>query len=68
MSKNIYVIVRAKTGKLITENIRLPFFWYKKEADHRAKDFIGAKVVPMKIADLITLLNQQPQTNEQSTK
>lgn len=58
MSKNIYVIVRAKTGKLITENARLPFFWYKKEADHRAKDFIGAKVVPMKIADLTSLLKQ----------
>jgi hypothetical protein len=62
MSKKIiYAIIRIKTGKLICENMRLPIFWYKKEADHRAKDFIGCKVVRIKETDLTSLI---PTTND----
>lgn len=62
MSKNVFVIVRAKTGKLISENERLPIFWYKKYADHRAKDFIGVKVISINEKELIKLLTHT--TNE----
>lgn len=56
MSKNLYAIIRIKTGKLITENTRLPIFWYKKEALHRAKDFIGVEVIPVNEEKLLKLL------------
>lgn len=62
MSKNVFVIVRVKTGKLISEDERLPIFWYKKSADHRAKDFIGVKVIPVNEKELLKLLTT---TNEQ---
>lgn len=56
-NRNIYAIVRIKTGKLITENTRLPIFWYKKEADRRAKDFIGVTVVRVSVEKISLLLN-----------
>jgi hypothetical protein len=63
MSKNSYAIIRIKTGKLITESEKLPIFWNKKNADFRAKDFIGVKVIPISNSELVKLINKV--SNEQ---
>lgn len=63
MCKNSYAIIRIKTGNLITESEKLPIYWNKKQAEYRAKDFIGVKVVPVSNKDLSKLLKQQ--SNEQ---
>ena len=53
---NCFVII-DKNGKLLLEGIRLPIYWYKKLATHRALMFPGSSVKRINIQSLKDLIH-----------
>lgn len=57
MSKKIFVIVNKKTGKPVTESVRLPFFWNKKVATDRSKELVNSEVKTVSMDNINDLLS-----------